>query len=50
MSLEVWLGGGWGGDIFLETGGGKVVWDVQQSEGGPGRGREGIIFGVYINK
>jgi hypothetical protein len=29
----------WGGGIFIETGGGKEVWDVEQSEGGWG-GRE----------
>jgi hypothetical protein len=37
-SLEIWLGGKFGGgDIFMETVGcGEEVWEVEQSEGGPG--------------
>jgi hypothetical protein len=36
-SLEVrWDGGG---NIHVETGGGKEVWDVEQSEGGCGVGK-----------
>jgi hypothetical protein len=37
-SLEVWWGGvgGGGGDILVKTGSGEKVWDVEQSEGGPG--------------
>ena len=27
---------GW--DILMETGGGKEVWDLEESEGGPGGG------------
>jgi hypothetical protein len=38
-----------GGYILLETGVGKEVWDVEQSEGGLAAGR-GIKSGVKINK
>ena len=35
-NLEVWWGGVGGWDILMETGAGKEVWDVEQSEGGLG--------------
>jgi hypothetical protein len=37
-SGEAWwvLGWGWGGDILMETEDREEVWDVEQSEGGPG--------------
>jgi hypothetical protein len=36
-SLEVWWGGG-GRDILMKTEGQEEVWDVEQLEGGSGRG------------
>jgi hypothetical protein len=37
-SREVWSSGGEGGDILVEMKAGEDVWDVEQSEGGPGGG------------